>query len=129
MPKLKEQNLESLVCLVDRFKKTLFVNNKCYVNKIDISKNKFSLGIQWIKYYNDLVYLLVYFKYFQDLYEIDSYNVKIKEEAKWFWKVSYYNVIIKWKLKNQDYMNLISQFNKIWIKKNKKNKVWTWSKK
>ena len=90
-----------LICLFLKLNKNKFVNPKFYIYDVNYNNktNKFEVWLQWIKYYDDLIKLLLITKIFNNIISINRYSVTLKTESNWWWTVSYYDTRIIWKVK------------------------------
>jgi len=118
-------SLSRLVCLFLWIRNFDLVNKKFAISQVKYNEKnwKFEIKIQWIKYYNNLIKLILLTKLYKDIFQIDRYTVKLVQDNNWWSFVSYYNVDINWNYKWVDLNRFKSIFTKIGNKKTEKKNV------
>ena len=102
IPKIDDNFSEyKLICLFLKINWDKFVNDKFFISNVfyDNKKNKFNIWLQWIKYYDDLIKILLITKIFNNIISINRYSVTLKNESNWWGSVSYYDIKLNWQFK------------------------------
>jgi len=117
IPKIDDNFSEyKLICLFLKINWDKFVNDKFFISNVfyDNKKNKFNIWLQWIKYYDDLIKILLITKIFNNIISINRYSVTLKNESNWWGSVSYYDIKLNWQFKTLE--NNFKSIN--WFTKN-----------